>query len=1406
MNTNLGAVPLSMDILEKANIGLWAFELDEGKEPRMYVDDVMLDLIGLTEQISPEKTYHAWYDHIDKSAYGLVAESVEKMTAGEHAEVQYPWHHPDGRTMIVRCGGVRNPAYTAGVRIEGTHTDVTDVLHFEKDEVAVAALQADALNYIADTDCTLDEFLNYIADRILSLTGCEQVIFRGKEGVRISKNAKGIPDADQKKCRECPFSDFTNDVYKNGIVEMPDYKLGCCGKMPHKDCPVKSGLMHTVHFEGELEGLLTVHYISEKHNFTDSERRIWAMLADMIGLTLARVKSKEAEKELVHRIEIEEQAQKVSAVISAMAEDYDYINAVNLETGVIARYLATEKFFKVESKIDRSLTDRQRLDVFFETIVHPDELERFRRLSSEGNLRKELAKNPVYKFECLTVSPEGKEEYYRFKFAYMPGEPNLRIMGLLNIDEQVRREQKLAIAQQNAKLKDIEQNLKIIEGLASEYTSVYYIDLDTDGLTPYAMNEETETTFGSVFRSGITYSEAYKLYVNKLIYGEDMKMMLKAGSIANIKRELKNKKTFTTQYRSFDNKFSEMKFVKVGSENEEPKSVALGFAEKDAEIRHEQQIEAEQRRNFEIIEVLASEYSSVYYIDLTTDELNPYTMNETTESEFGEIFRSGIKYSEAYRMYVDKRTLPEDKEMMLKAGSIGNIMDELIDRKTFITTFRNADGHYCEMKFVKVGNETGLPTAVALGFADKDAELRAKEEESIILQRNIDIIEILASEYSSVYYIDLTTDELDPYTMSGETESRFGQIFRSGIKYSEAYKMYVDKLVYKDDQEMMLSAGSIYSIIKELRNKKTYITTYRNEDGSWCEMKFVKVGDNRNPTAVALGFANKDEEIKAEMLRKEKAERDMAVISGLSDDFGCVVYTGYDGNSEIHYRFDPVFEEHIPGWSKITDFGERLETLTNTLVHPDDRQLFANSTRPEVVKKALKDKNVYYVNFRLVADGEIIYYQAKFVRDPQHEKNNVIAGFHNVDVETKREMEALEKAETANRAKTDFLFNMSHDIRTPMNAIIGFTNMAIKHKDNPDRLTEYLEKTQSAGELLLTLVNSILDMSRIESGRARLEEDKGDVYLSFANIESTMQELASTKNITLDFMVEGVEDRYVYCDFSRCQRVFINLVSNAIKYTNEGGWVKVSCTQLGKPENGYGLYRYTVEDNGIGMSEEFQKHVFEEFTRENNSTISGIQGTGLGLAVCKSFVTLMSGTIECESKQGVGSKFIVTVPFKLQSGQEFRDPKEYEAKYEHNGEMRNLLEGKVVLLVEDNEMNREIARDILEDEGLVLEEAKDGKSAVKLLHDKGPDFYDFILMDIQMPIMNGYEATREIREMYPNKNIPIIAVSANAFEEDRKASLEAGMNAHIAKPINVRELMDTLKDYICDSKDNKITG
>ena len=388
--------------------------------------------------------------------------------------------------------------------------------------------------------------------------------------------------------------------------------------------------------------------------------------------------------------------------------------------------------------------------------------------------------------------------------------------------------------------------------------------------------------------------------------------------------------------------------------------------------------------------------------------------------------------------------------------------------------------------------------------------------------------------------------------------------------------------------------------------------------------------------------------------------------------------------------------------------------------------------------------------------------------------------------------EAKEKAEAANRSKTSFLFNMSHDIRTPMNAIVGFTNMALKNIDDREKVLDSLQKTQKSSELLLSLINDILEMSRIESGKRELVLENGDLHDAFSHIDSVMLELAKAKDIDLTFEIRDVRDAHVLVDKTRFNRVLLNLGTNAIKYTQNGGQVRLTGTQLEREEGDTRYYQFTVSDNGMGMSEEFQQHMFEEFAREVNTTTSGIQGTGLGLSVTKAFVDIMGGTIQCESKLNQGTTFTVVFPFTIREAtaeEADRDASQHDPSAK--------LKGKRVLLVEDNELNREIATDILQDEaGLVVETAEDGTVAVDLMRKMGANYVDFILMDIQMPYMNGYDATKAIRAMYPAKHIPIIALSANAFAEDRQKSLEAGMDDHIEKPIEVAHLFAAMSRFV----------
>lgn len=693
----LGAIPLSYDVLIKANIGLWSFELDEGCEPRMYADEAMLRLIGLDHQVSPEETYHAWYDNIDADSYDLVADAVSKMISGEHAEVQYPWHHPNGDTWIVRCGGVRNPEYTKGIRIEGTHQNVTELIHFDEKErarakkleadLAIEKLRTEALSFIADHEPNMDEALDFFGKGILELIACDQVIFHEINGKRIILNAPGISDLPQEICSNCPITNFNMKAnVGNDVICINDCDASYRGVTVHPDCPVKSAYMQNIYSGGELIGLFSVHYINKQHTFSENDLEILRMVAVCLGLMIGRVKEKQ--------------------------------------------------------------------------------------------------------------------------------------------DEIARME-----------------------------------------------------------------------------------------------------------------------------------------------------------------------------------------------------------------------------------------------------------------------------------------------------------------------------------------------------------------------------------------------------------------------------------------------------------------------------------------------------------------------------------------------------------------------------------------AESSSKAKTEFLFNMSHDIRTPMNAILGYTDIAMNHINEPDRVSDSLKKIKLSGGHLLQLINDILEMSRIEAGKMEIVTAPLNVYEVTESVVTMSRSLAATKDITFNVKVSDLMNPYIYSDELHTNQVIINLISNAIKYTNPGGTVYYSIEQISVPVEGMAKYRVTVKDNGIGMSEKFQKHLFESFSREQSATVSKQEGAGLGLAIVKKIVDMMNGTIEVQSNLGEGSTFVVELPLKVMDAKAIE---EFEASRKKDNAAANKISfnGQKALLVEDNEMNREIATEILEEAGLVIDTAEDGAIAVKKVMEKGTSYYDFILMDIQMPIMNGYEATAEIKKLPGADKIPIIALSANAFKEDTDRSLTAGMNAHVAKPINMNILFETIQRLI----------
>lgn len=397
--------------------------------------------------------------------------------------------------------------------------------------------------------------------------------------------------------------------------------------------------------------------------------------------------------------------------------------------------------------------------------------------------------------------------------------------------------------------------------------------------------------------------------------------------------------------------------------------------------------------------------------------------------------------------------------------------------------------------------------------------------------------------------------------------------------------------------------------------------------------------------------------------------------------------------------------------------------------------------------------------------------------------------------------DALAEAQAANKAKTTFLHSMSHDIRTPMNAIMGYTELALKHTDDAEQMRSYLIKTRSASIHLLALINDVLDMSRIESGKMTLAEGEENLPEMVHQLEDILKADAMTKKLTLSFDCSGISDENILCDRLHLNQMLLNILSNAVKYTPEGGSVSMTVSQKKNHSRKNGTFLFVVKDTGIGMSKEFLASIYEPFTREQTSTVSGIQGTGLGMSIARKLVDMMGGTIDIKSESGKGTEVFITLNFRLGGKQADEAAGENASALPAAGGASaeaaagvSLFKKKKILLVEDNAFNREIMAEILGGYGLLIDTAEDGSVAVEKADSAS---YDLILMDVQMPVMNGFEATRRIRALENDAaDIPIIAMTADAFEEDRKMALEAGMNAHLSKPVDFHKLEKVLSEFL----------
>ena len=685
------------------------------------------------------------------------------------------------------------------------------------------------------------------------------------------------------------------------------------------------------------------------------------------------------------------------------------------------------------------------------------------------------------------------------------------------------------------------------------------------------------------------------------------------------------------------------------------------------------------------------------------------------------------------------------------------------------------------------------------------------EDSNRILNERNRILSALSRDYITVLLCDLKQDTFevvkgDIFTHNDPEEKQ--QLIRGSNCYSERVRFFFENVLIKDSAPEYLERLLPDYLMKELKETDSieiYHKTIPNGSGSRHFLaKAVRLYNEEDHFKIILGFHSVDEVIKKE----QEIELQREIIEGLGKEYFSVLAVELDKDQVLSYR------ESEENGKIISDFCRKCGNRWSKIIPSYAKTMVANNTSGEFEKQlgleALRSREEdYSMGYEFKTETGIKYHQVRVAYVKKKDGTRVaVVGTRNIDSLIKKERMQEEKlkkayadAENANKAKTEFLNNMSHDIRTPMNVILGYNQLMKAQLTEPKQL-DYQKKIEQSGKLLLSIINNVLDMARIESGKMKVDENYERVGEIVDEIISTFASEAEEKGIHLSGSMQ-VTHRNILCDGTKIREIYVNLVSNAVKYTPRGGNVTITVEELPCEKEGYIKLKGEVEDTGIGMSKEYLPTLFEPFTREHDTMSGKFGGTGLGMPIVKKMVDLMGGSIEVESELGKGTVFTFTLMHKI------ADKKYYSQKIEtaDASDVGENLRGKHVLLAEDNDLNAEIAVTVLEKTGLVIERVEDGIQCVNKVEKMSSGTYDLILMDIQMPNMDGYKAARCIRHLNDKKKaeIPIIAMTANAFAEDRKRALDAGMNGHIAKPIDIEKLVAVILSVL-NKQENVQTG
>ena len=1077
----------------------------------------------------------------------------------------------------------------------------------------------------------------------------------------------------------------------------------------------------------------------------------------------------------------------------------------------------------------------------------------------------------------------------------------------------------------------------IIEAISGEYHTVWLI-MKAD-LAMHFIRSSGKTTIQKAVNMGrgnANVDKALKQYIDTYVVEEDRERVEAAVKSSVILEKIKDRPLYTVNYHRRDDAghvtYHQMAFADADD------GFILAYRDIDDMMREELEKQKTLQKALVAAESATQEMEAVHLALGSGDwSMNFDENGAMTVCTWSRKFREMLGYEslqdfpdvlESWSNLLD----PEDKERVL--NHYWDVVNDRSGQKTYNVEYRLLTKNRGKRWFRAIGRltrrEDGSPIKFYGIFLDVDEELRARQNEEA---KSANLIEALSSVYVDVIFVDMAENKSRTIKMDSVAGSLSEGYFALPDRpYS--MKAYVDSYVHPEDRYRFEPIVTIERCREFFSQRSEYSFEYRAIHGGethYMQMQMVRPDAKRNE--FALGFKNIDAQ-EAERLEKLHQEHELlGVVSALSSEYVSVYLINKEQNTFRTLRANEV------GASVIAERNcaeEALSDFVDHFVYPEDREKMHEACRLSAMDKVVPETGIYSTGYRRMVDGALTHFQMNVARfKDENGKGYFVMGFRDITASIQKELEtqhalqeAYDAAEAANRAKSDFLQTMSHDIRTPMNGIIGMTAIAAAHIDDKERVQDSLQKITHASRHLLALINEVLDMSKIESGKVSLAEEEFNLSDLIDNLLTMTRPQVEEHGHELKVNIRDVEHELVIGDSLHIQQAFVNLMSNAIKYTPNGGKIDLSIREIPCNQEKVGCYEFVFKDNGIGMSEEFLKHIFEPFTRAEDGRISKVQGTGLGMPITRNIVRMMGGDIQIESKPNEGSTFTVTIFLKLQdtdgkaderfanlsvlvadddepsmesavgileelgmkaegvlSGEAALDRvlhrhaagRNYNAvildwkmpgmdgvetaraiRYKVGNDIpiiilsaydwadieeearqagvtafisKPLFKSRLervfeevlggseeesesdsplqafdemdlsayrCLLVEDNELNAEIAQEILEESGLMVDHVWDGAEAVETMLQAEDGKYDIVLMDIQMPKMNGYDATRAIRASQRKylKTVPIVAMTANAFAEDVQAARTAGMNEHIAKPIDLKVLAKIMGKYL----------